>query len=303
MKRIKSYKLFKESQEINGSEIYTIEEGCGKVYHGGKLPPNDLDLLFREQGGMYGCKMIPAAYNWQTILGQKTGSTLLTKRVYELSVKPGTKMIDESAAGQDSGRIGGLKNIKSKYTGQGIEGIAREWYMNIPNGEVPKEIPETGLNITSKSYTNNCLHSEIIIFDKSSLVGDIRMVPFREVLESYEKLGLLDDTNYKNLKDNYTVIRNMIWTLELAKPGHFSNIQEFTTISDPMSVIRDVLKEALNKFKAGPTTSKIKLQVAPSDKLEIDELVEKLSKISLTTNKFDTLLDFTIEWMRKWSIN
>jgi CRP-like cAMP-binding protein len=36
MKRIKSYKLFKESQEINGSEIYTIEEGCGKVYHGGK---------------------------------------------------------------------------------------------------------------------------------------------------------------------------------------------------------------------------------------------------------------------------
>jgi hypothetical protein len=64
-----------------------------------------------------------------------------------------------------------------------------------------------------------------------------------------------------------------------------------------------VLKEALNKFKAGPTTSKIKLKEAPNDKLEVDELVEKLSKILLTTNKFDTLLDFTIEWMRKWSIN
>ena len=66
-----------------------------------------------------------------------------------------------------------------------------------------------------------------------------------------------------------------------------------------MSVIIDAAKEALNKFKAGPTTIKITLQKAPDDKLEIDELVEKLSKISLTKNKFDTLLDFTIEWMKK----
>ncbi len=243
--------------------------------------------------------MMPAAYNWQTILGQKTGSSLLTKRVYELSVKPGTKMIDKTAAGEDSGRMGGLKDSKSKYGGQGVEGIAREWYMNIPDGEVPKEIPENGLNITPKSYTNNCLHSEIIIFDKKSLVGDIRIVPFREVLESYQRFGLVDDTNYKNLKDNYTIIRNMIWTLELGKPGHFSNLQEFTTISDPMSIIRDAAKEALNKFKAGPTTVKINLQKAPDDNLEIDELVEKLSKISIAQNKFNTLLDFTIEWMKK----
>ena len=94
---------------VNGYEVYKLDEGCGKVYHGGKISPTDLDFLFREQGGMYAAKLMTGANNWPTILGTREGgliSIMITKRVYELSIKPGVNMVDDNPAGADSGSQG-----------------------------------------------------------------------------------------------------------------------------------------------------------------------------------------------------
>jgi hypothetical protein len=266
---------------VEGREVYKIKEGCGKVYHGGKISPTDLDFLFREQGGMYGGKLMTGANNWPTILGKSEAGLLsinITRRVYELSIKPGTKMVDHNPGGSDSGSKGGLKDENGLYTPHGIRGMASKWYMDTPDGQVPDNLPE---NVTNKEYIDSALQSEVVVFDKS--VCDIRIVPYKELISEYERLGGTGHSSYKKLKDDYPKMRNMVWAIESASPGILSNLKEFTQL--------DNLSE-INKFiRRGSQSNE-----APNDQ-KVDDLVEKCGSISVRTSeiqKFPTLLDYII---------
>ncbi len=266
---------------VEGREVYKIKEGCGKVYHGGKISPTDLDFLFREQGGMYGGKLMTGANNWPTILGTSEAGLLsikITRRVYELSIKPGTKMVDYNPGGSDSGSKGGLKDENRLYTPYGVRGMASKWYMSVPDGQVPDNLPE---NVTKEEYIRSALQSEVVVFDKS--VCDIRIVPYKELISEYERLGGTDHSSYKKLKDDYPKMRNIVWAIESASPGILSNLKEFTEL--------DNLSE-INKFiRRGSQSNQ-----APNDQ-KVDDLVEKCGSISVRTSeiqKFPTLLDYII---------
>ena len=278
----KSYsERFTTSEDyVEGREVYKLNEGCGKVYHGGKISPTDLDFLFREQGGMYGAKLMTGANNWPTILGTKEGGLIsirITKRVYELSIKPGTKMVDHNPAGSDEGSQGGLKDENRLYTPHGIKGMANKWYMNTPNGEIPDNLPK---DISREKYVESGLESEVVILDRS--VCDIRIVPYKELISEYERLGNINH-NYKKLKDDYPKMRNMVWSVESASPGILSKLKEFTELTN-LDEIRKFIK------KGGGNND------SPDDQ-KVDDLVEKCGSISVRNSgiqKFPTLLDYII---------
>jgi len=269
---------------VNGCEVYKLNEGCTKVYHGGKISPTDLDFLFREQGGMYGAKLMTGANNWPTILGTREGGLIsihITKRVYELSIKPGTKMVDDNPGGADAGSQGGLKDENRLYTPYGIKGMANKWYMNTPNGEIPDNLPQ---NISREKYVESGLESEVVVFDRS--VCDIRIVPYKELISEYERLGN-NNANYKKLKDDYPKIRNMVWSVESSSPGILSKLKEFTELNN-LDEIRKFIKKG-GGYNDSP------------DEQKVDDLVEKCGSISVTNSdikKFPTLLDYIIHLSR-----
>jgi len=269
---------------VNGSEVYKLNEGCTKVYHGGKISPTDLDFLFREQGGMYAAKLMTGANNWPTLLGTREGGLIsinITKRVYELSIKPGVKMVDYNPGGADGGSQGGLKDENRLYTPYGIKGMANKWYMNTPDGQVPDNLPQ---NIPQERYVESGLESEVVVFDRS--VCDIRIVPFKELISEYERLGNNNDT-YKKLKDDYPKMRNMVWSVESSSPGILSKLKEFTELNN-LDEIRKFIK------KGGGNND------SPDDQ-KVDDLVEKCGSISVTNSdikKFPTLLDYIIHLSR-----
>lgn len=273
---------------VNGFEVYKLNEGCGKVYHGGKVSPTDLDFLFREQGGMYGAKLMTGANNWPTILGTREGGLIsinITKRVYELSIKPGTKMVDDNPGGADAGSQGGLKDENRLYTPYGIKGMANKWYMNTPNGEIPENLPK---DISREKYVESGLESEVVVFDRS--VCDIRIVPYKELISEYERLGNINH-NYKKLKDDYPKMRNMVWDLESSSPGILSNLKEFTKIDDLVDILKAINKSYLIRRDSGKS-----LDQSPDDQ-KVDDLVEKCGSISIKEDiikKFPTLLDYII---------
>ena len=282
----KSYsEKFTTSEDyVDGSEVYKLNEGCTKVYHGGKISPTDLDFLFREQGGMYAAKLMTGANNWPTILGKKEGGLIsinITKRVYELSIKPGVKMVDYNPGGADGGSQGGLKDENRLYTPYGIKGMANKWYMNTPDGKIPDNLPQ---NISREKYVESGLDSEVVVFDRS--VCDIRIVPFKELISEYERLGNNNDT-YKKLKDDYPKMRNMVWSVESSSPGILSKLKEFTELNN-LDEIRKFIK------KGGGNND------SPDDQ-KVDDLVEKCGSISVTNSdikKFPTLLDYIIHLSR-----
>lgn len=276
---------------VNSHEVYKLEEGCGKVYHGGKISPTDLDFLFREQGGMYGAKLMTGANNWPTILGTKESgltSIRITKRVYELSIKAGTKMVDENPGGADGGSKGGLKDENRLYTPYGIKGMANKWYMNTPNGEIPNDLRDANnTGISMDEYVESGLSSEVVVFDRS--VCDIRIVPYKELISEYERLGGTSHPSYKELKDAYPKMRNIVWNLESSSPGILSNLKEFTELNDLDDIKKAILLPKYDGSKK-PSTP------APDDQ-KIDDLVEKCGTISIRENeikKFPTLLDYII---------
>jgi len=288
------YERFTTSEDyVGGSEVYKIEEGCGKVYHGGKISPTDLDFLFREQGGMYAAKLMTGANNWPTILGTREGGLIsirITKRVYELSIKPGVKMVDRNPGGSDSGSQGGLKDENRLYTPYGIKGMANKWYMNTPDGEVPVNLPMISREValTKEEYIESALRSEVVVFDRS--VCDIRIVPFKELISEYERLG---NTNkiYEKLKNDYSGMRNMVWELESSSPGILSKLESFTELNDLAEIKKSIMNLKFIRKDSGKS-----LPEAPDDQ-KVDDLVEKCGSISARNSdilKFPTLLDYII---------
>jgi hypothetical protein len=229
---------------------------------------------------MYGAKLMTGANNWPTILGTKEGGLIsirITKRVYELSIKPGTKMVDHNPGGADAGSQGGLKDENRLYTPYGIKGMANKWYMNTPDGEIPDNLPQ---NISREKYVESGLDSEVVVFDRS--VCDIRIVPYKELISEYERLGNNNDT-YKKLKDDYPKMRNMVWSVESSSPGILSKLKEFTELNN-LDEIRKFIK------KGGGNND------SPDDQ-KVDDLVEKCGSISVRNSdiqKFPTLLDYII---------
>jgi len=278
---------------VNSREVYKLEEGCGKVYHGGKISPTDLDFLFREQGGMYAAKLMTGANNWPTILGTEESGLIsihITKRVYELSIKPGVKMVDHNPGGADSGSQGGLKDENRLYTPYDIKGMANKWYMNTPDGEVPVNLPMISREValTKEEYIESALRSEVVVFDRS--VCDIRIVPYKELISEYERLGNTN-ANYKKLKDDYPKMRNMVWDLESSSPGILSNLKEFTKLDDLLDILKVINKSYLIRRDSGKS-----LDQSPDDQ-KVDDLVEKCGSISIKEDiikKFPTLLDYII---------
>lgn len=291
----KSYsERFTTSEDyVGGSEVYKLEEGCGKVYHGGKISPTDLDFLFREQGGMYAAKLMTGANNWPTILGTREGGLIsikITKRVYELSIKPGVKMVDRNPGGSDSGSQGGLKDENRLYTPYGIKGMANKWYMNTPDGEVPVNLPMISQEValTREEYIESALRSEVVVFDRS--VCDIRIVPFKELISEYERLGNINKT-YEELKNYYSRMRNMVWELESSSPGILSKLESFTELNDLGEIKKSIMNLKFIRKDSGKS-----LPEAPDDQ-KVDDLVEKCGSISARNSdilKFPTLLDYII---------
>ena len=273
---------------VNGYEVYKLDEGCGKVYHGGKISPTDLDFLFREQGGMYAAKLMTGANNWPTILGTKEGGLLsirITKRVYELSIKPGVKMVDDNPGGSDEGSRGGLKDENRLYTPYGIKGMANKWYMNTPDGQIPADLPK---NVSPEKYVESGLESEVVVFDRS--VCDIRIVPYKELISEYERLGNINGF-YKKLKDEYPMMRNMVWDLESSSPGILSKLEPFTELTDLDEIRKSIMNSKFIRKDSGKS-----LPESPDDQ-KVDDLVEKCGSISARNSdilKFPTLLDYII---------
>ena len=273
---------------VGGSEVYKLEEGCGKVYHGGKISPTDLDFLFREQGGMFAAKLMTGANNWPTILGTREGGLIsirITKRVYELSIKPGVKMVDNNPGGADSGSQGGLKDENRLYTPYGIKGMANKWYMNTPDGQIPADLPK---NVSPEKYVESGLESEVVVFDRS--VCDIRIVPYKELISEYERLGNIN-VFYKKLKDEYPMMRNMVWDLESSSPGILSKLEPFTELTDLDEIRKSIMNSKFIRKDSGKS-----LPESPDDQ-KVDDLVEKCGSISARNSdilKFPTLLDYII---------
>ena len=266
---------------VNEHAIYRTKEGCGKAYHGGKISPTDLGFLFREQGGMYGAKLMTGANNWPTILGVKEGGLIsikITRRVYEMAIKPGTKMVDHNPGGADHGSQGGLLDENRLYTPHGIKGMANKWYMDAADGQIPEDLGD----VSREEYIDSALKSEVVVLDQDAC--DIRIVPFREVLAEYERLGSTDHHSYKQLKQSYARWRDMAWSLESAKPGIISGLKPFTEMQDLSEIDRLVARKSSPSSKA-PEGGKA------------DELVEICGSVSVRTGeiaKFPTLLDYII---------
>lgn len=263
---------------FNGIEIYRIKEGCGKAYHGGKIPNDDLDYLFRENGGMYFGKLATAAARWPGVINSRSGgkinSAMITRRVYEISIKPGTKMLDFSPAGADGGSKGGLIDENAKYGGV-AEGLAFKKYMNLPDGTDQKE--------ENEKYKSSVLESEIVIFNRKSS-ENMRIVPYKEVISEFERLGMSGDDQYKKLKENYNTMRNLVWSIESSRPGTISKLESFSKIEE---------RYALENI--GIKTANLGTPAPEGDKA--DELVEKCGTISVSSyeiDNFPTLLDMII---------
>ncbi len=293
--KINNGELFTTSEDyFNGLEIYKVKQGSNKVYHGGKISPTDLDFLFREQGGMYAAKSMTAANNWPTILGTKESgsgmlSIMITRRVYELTIKPGTKAIDKNPGGSDEGSQGGLKDENRHYTPLGIMVMAQKWYMQTPDGQIPEDL-ESQYKGTTKTAKDNYFdyvgESEVVVFDRN--VCDIRIVPFKELISEYDRLGVKDQ-NRKQIKKLYPMMRNLVWSVESQSPGVLSNLKEFTDIqSSNLQEITRLCRYLQYK--------KVEEVIAPDDQ-KVDDLVEKCGTISVDCQeikKFATLLDYII---------
>jgi hypothetical protein len=155
--------------------------------------------------------------------------------------------------------------------------MANKWYMNTPDGEIPDNLPQ---NISREKYVESGLDSEVVVFDRS--VCDIRIVPYKELISEYERLGNNNDT-YKKLKDDYPKMRNMVWSVESSSPGILSKLKEFTELNN-LDEIRKFIK------KGGGNND------SPDDQ-KVDDLVEKCGSISVRNSdiqKFPTLLDYII---------
>jgi hypothetical protein len=237
---------------------------------------------------MYAAKLMTGANNWPTILGKIESGLIsihITRRVYELSIKPGVKMVDHNPGGHDEGSQGGLKDEMRLYTPYGIKGMASKWYMNTKNGEIPDNLPQ---NISREKYVESVLESEVVVFDRS--VCDIRIVPYKELISEYERLGN-NNANYKKLKDDYPKMRNMVWDLESSSPGILSNLKEFTKLDDLLDILKVINKSYLIRRDSGKS-----LDQSPDDQ-KVDDLVEKCGSISIKEDiikKFPTLLDYII---------
>lgn len=293
--KINNGELFTTSEDyFNGLEIYKVKQGSNKVYHGGKISPTDLDFLFRQQGGMYAAKSMTAANNWPTILGTKESgsgilSIMITKRVYELTIKPGTKAIDKNPGGSDEGSQGGLRDENRHYTPLGIMVMAQKWYMQTPDGQIPEDLESKykGTTKTAKDdYFDYVGESEVVVFDRN--VCDIRIVPFKELISEYDRLGVKDQ-NGKQIKKLYPRMRDIVWSVESQSPGVLSNLKEFTNIqSSNLQEITRLCRYLQYK--------KVEEVIAPDDQ-KVDDLVEKCGTISVDCQeikKFATLLDYII---------
>lgn len=197
---MKHLKAFKGYLLESSSFTYEVKEGCNVVYHGGKFLNNDPKWLIQEQGGIYCTKSLSGAELWGFhggVISRREWTSIsnsITSRVYEFTIRPGSKMVNLPAGGLDLSSKGGLKDVKRDYFKNGVIGLSSQRVMDRPTGSIGAE---------------SALEAEIILFESE---GDVscRVVPFAEVLEHYRKFDL--GGQYQNLMPWYKTIRRIIWS-------------------------------------------------------------------------------------------
>ena len=157
--------------------------------------------------------------------------------------------------------------------------------MNTPDGQIPDDLPK---NVSPEKYVESGLESEVVVFDRS--VCDIRIVPYKELISEYERLGNINGF-YKKLKDEYPMMRNMVWDLESSSPGILSKLEPFTELTDLDEIRKSIMNSKFIRKDSGKS-----LPESPDDQ-KVDDLVEKCGSISARNSdilKFPTLLDYII---------
>lgn len=178
---------------------YEVKEGCNVVYHGGKFLNNDPKWLIQEQGGIYCTKSLSGAELWGFyggVISRREWTTIsnsITSRVYEFTIRPGSKMVNLPAGGLDWSSKGGLKDERRDYFKDGVIGLSSQSVMDRPTGSIGAE---------------SALDAEIILFESE---GDVscRVVPFAEVLEHYREFDF--GGKYQTLMSWYKTVRRIIW--------------------------------------------------------------------------------------------
>lgn len=197
MKFLKIYEEFKLLE--NNSNSFEVKNGCNVVYHGGKFMENNPKWLIEQQGGIYCSKSLSGAQSWGWnggVISKRKWNQLsnsISSRVYEFTIKPGSKMVSIHAGGLDLNSPGGLKGTNKQYYKDGIIGIAHQSIMDKLNNSVNAE---------------SCLDSEIILFEAERAFS-FRVIPFIEVLQHYEKFNL--GNQYEKMMDWYKKVRKIVW--------------------------------------------------------------------------------------------
>ena len=289
MKYLKLYEQFRLLE--NNSDFFEVKDGCNVVYHGGKFFENNPKWLIEQQGGIYCTKSLSGAQNWGWhggVISKRRWNSLsnsISSRVYEFTIKPGSKMVSEHAGGKDSGSIGGLKDERNQYYKDGVIGIAYRDIMDIPTKSVGAE---------------SCLNSEIILFEADKSVS-FRVIPFIEVLHHYEKFNLNDQ--YQKMMDWYKKVRKIVWSgyktnLLVVDGQHIfdkSNIyrDDWTKVAEfyhrkgkiDEGYLDDLISKNQNSdpFYTGPEENKItQKERVISEEIDVDKvdsIIEKLSNM------------------------
>jgi len=299
MKYLKLYEEFKLLE--NSSNFYEVKDGCNVVYHGGKFHENNPNWLIDQQGGIYCSKSLSGAQSWGWdggVISKRRWNRLsnsISSRVYEFTIKPGSKMKSLHAGGMDSGSEGGLKDERSQYYKDGIIGIAYRDIMDLPTKTVGAE---------------SCLDSEIILFAADGPVS-FRVIPFTEVLQHYEKFNLKNKC--EKMMDWYKKVRKIVWS------GYKDNslVVDDQHIFDKPTIYRDDWKKVAefyhrkgkiyegylddltgrdqnsDPFYTGPEENKIpKKTRAISEEIDVDKvdsIIEKLSNMFIVHYGFEIL--------------
>ena len=184
--------------------IYKVKEGSNVLYHGGKFDKNDPNWLIDLQGGIFCTKSLSGAQIWgweekssslfESVLSEREKtSTSISNRVYEFTIKPGSKMYNFGPGGADSGAPGGLKDERENFFKDGIIGLGYKADMNLTTKDCELESSQK---------------REFVLFVAD---GDVscRVIPFIEVLEHYKNFNYRD--KYQEMMSWYKGIRKVIW--------------------------------------------------------------------------------------------
>lgn len=148
------------NSSIYGDVYLTTDEHKG--YHGG-LFDDVVDFIENKRGGLYLTKSIAGAWGWPGVSKKP-----IIRRVYEVIIKKNSLFINKSPGGTDQGSASGLWDEKDVLLKLGIDGMADKNY-----------------RFSTHMEGEGATGSEALVVN-SNAIQNIRVVPFKELLENEE---------------------------------------------------------------------------------------------------------------------